>query len=52
MTLYKGNDRNYQNPVYDKLLDEAATTYALECQSAGTKISLDFEFSAQASSYF
>ncbi|MFP7309910.1 peptide ABC transporter substrate-binding protein, partial [Enterococcus faecalis] len=30
MTLYKGNDRNYQNPVYDKLLDEAATTYALE----------------------
>ena len=35
MTLYKGNDRNYQNPVYDKLLDEATTTYALEPEKDG-----------------
>nr|WP_321388496.1 peptide ABC transporter substrate-binding protein [uncultured Enterococcus sp.] len=28
--LYSGNDRNYSNPTYDQLLDDASTKYALE----------------------
>lgn len=27
-TLYTGNDRNYSNPVYDQLLDDASVKYA------------------------
>lgn len=29
-TLYTGNDRNYSNPRYDQLLDEATNTYATD----------------------
>ncbi|MGC6769139.1 peptide ABC transporter substrate-binding protein [Enterococcus sp. LJL51] len=28
--LYSGNDRNYSNPTYDQLLDDASEKYALE----------------------
>ncbi len=29
-TLYSGNDRNYSNPVYDQLLDDATVKYAMD----------------------
>ena len=28
--MYSGNNRHYSNPVYDRLLDDASTTYALD----------------------
>ncbi|MBP1046703.1 peptide ABC transporter substrate-binding protein [Enterococcus sp. BWM-S5] len=30
--LYSGNDRNYSNPTYDQLLDDASTKYALDAE--------------------
>lgn len=31
-TLYSGNDRNYSNETYDKLLDDASQTYATDVE--------------------
>lgn len=31
-TLHSGNDRNYSNPTYDALLEEASVTYALDLE--------------------
>ena len=28
--MYSGNNRHYSNPFYDRLLDDASTTYALD----------------------